>query len=114
MSFPAPPDTKNGVLQPGMRFGYSGSIWVATFGPYNRNRGLSRLVIIPPSDATVSTDLLVFNEQHKIAKAPTGIATGFAPIRVIPLSAGTSTFVVWNVGTGNAPEVTLYTEQDLF
>lgn len=114
MSYAAPPDTKNGVLQPGMRFGFTGNVWVATFGPYNRARALSRVVIIPPSDATVTTELLIFNEQHKLANAPTGIATGFSPTRVLPLTAGTATFIVWNVGTGTPPEVTMYTEQEYF
>jgi hypothetical protein len=114
VSYSAPPDTKNGVLQPGQRFGFTGNVWVASFGPYNRLRALSRLVIIPPSDATVTTELLIFNEQHKLANAPTGIATGFAPLRMLPLTAGTSTFVVWNLATGNAPEVTMFMEQEYF
>lgn len=114
MTVTAPPDTKNGVLQPGQRFGFTGNVWVATFGPYNRPRLFSRMVIVPPSAALVTTQLVIFNEVHRLANAPTGIATGFTPVRMIPIVSGTATFVVWNVGTGNAPEATLFMEQDQY
>ncbi|MFD9893721.1 hypothetical protein ACFWY9_30615 [Amycolatopsis sp. NPDC059027] len=87
-------------------------VWVVAFGPYNGRRHLSRMVIVPPSAASVATELIVFNESHKLGASPTGVSTGFAPVRTIPIAAGTVIYVVWYVSGGNAPEVTLHMDQD--
>lgn len=107
MTHPAPPDVKNGVLLPGAGYGSTSNVWVCTFGPYTRKRLLTRLVIIPPSAASLQTKLIVFNENRKIGVAPSGVSTGFAPTVPELISAGTTVQVVWFVATGTAPEVTM-------
>jgi len=109
-----PPDVKNGVLIPGSNFGSSANVWVCTFGPYSRKRYLTRLVIVPPSAASLQTMLIVFNESRKIGVAPSGLSTGFAPTVPEPITAGTTVSVVWYVSTGTAPEVTMSMIEDLF
>jgi hypothetical protein len=113
MTFPAPPDVKNGTQLPGAEFGSTSTVWVCRFGPYNRKRYLTRMVIVPPSAALVSTMLIVFNENRKIGVSPTGTSTGFAPKDPEPITAGTVLNVVWFVNGGTPPEVTISTREDL-
>lgn len=106
----APADPKTGISQPFVSA--SGNVWVIQFGPYQTKRDLNRIAIIPPSAAAGSTRLSLFLETTLIANAPSGIATNFAPIRVIPFPAGTSLFLVWFINGGTPPEATLFSDQE--
>lgn len=111
----APTDPRTGALVQGGLWGYSGNVWVVTWGPYNQRRYISRVAIkVLPDAVSPSTDLGVWIEADNVTIAPSGIARSFAPVRlddVIP--AGSRVYLVWNYGGGStAPQATLITRQD--
>jgi len=111
----APKDPRTGQLSSGGVFGYSGNVWVITWGPYPQLRYISRVTIkVQPVGVTVDTDLTLWDDSGLVTVAPNGLARSFAPLRLDDaVPAGARAYLVWNYGGGGtAPQATLITRQD--
>lgn len=107
-------DTQTGVLVAGSVWGSSlANVWQMQFGPYPNKRYLLGISIIPPTGMPPGNALTLFRGRTMWANSPSGIATSFTSRlyqRII--YRGMPVYMVWFYGGGNAPQATLFAQQD--
>lgn len=90
-----PIDTAAGVLQNG--------VWEVDFGPYRTDRELKWIALIGPSISSVR----VFLDTIFIDATPRGDINRADYPQGTPIPRGRMLRLVWSVGTGNAPTVSI-------
>lgn len=110
MPFSVPPDTQQGVVLPGNRFGYTGNVWIITFKSTNFAREITRVVVQPPKGINTTDGLALWTERELVSNAPSALSTGLSLVHPIPLPAGLGAYLVWGTGAGTLPTASLYTE----